>query len=624
VSADENPDPQFESLLEHLRQSRGFDFTGYKRPSLMRRIKKRMQTLNIDSFADYTDYLEVRPEEFLSLFNTILINVTSFFRDAPAWGCISETIIPRILAAKSKGEPIRVWSAGCATGEEPYSAAILFCEALGREEFKRRVKIYATDVDEEALTLARQATYTAKDVQPVADALREKYFDGTDGRYVFKPELRRSVIFGEHDLVQDAPMSRLDLLICRNTLMYFNAETQARILGRFNYAMNPDGYLFLGKAEMLLVHSTLFTPVEQKQRIFAKLAQVSLRDRLLIFAQSAATGVDLNNHVSRHVRLRDAAFETGESAQVVVDADGNLLMANDRARQLFRIEQRNIGRPFQDLELSYRPIELRSLIEQAYAARQVVTVSNVERRGNGEHSYLEVNVIPLIDREVLLGVCITFKDITGYHALEDEVQRARQEAETVNEELQASNEELQSTNEELETTNEELQSTNEELETTNEELQSTNEELETMNEELQSANEELQTMNEELRERTDELHHSSTFLTSILSSLRGGIAVVDPDFKVLVWNALAEDLWGLRLDEVKGRSLLSLDIGLPVAQLRNPIRAAMSDSNETQELILEAVNRRGRKFKCRVSINLFRGPTGERQGVVIMMEEMGM
>jgi two-component system CheB/CheR fusion protein len=625
MSPAEKPDAKFETLLDYLRQSRGFDFTGYKRPSLMRRIAKRMQMINIASFTDYLDYLEVHPDEFATLFNTILINVTSFFRDPLAWASLEETVIPSLIADRSSGIGLRIWSAGCASGEEAYTLAVVFCEALGREEFKRRVKIYATDADEEALTIARQATYTQKEIQSVPEKLRKKYFEPTNGRYTFKPDLRRAVIFGRHDLVQDAPMSRLDLLVCRNVLMYFNAETQRRVLGRFNYALNDKGILFLGKAEMLLVHSNLFTPLELKHRVFAKRNQANLRERLLVFAQTAGVDLDLNNDVNRHTRMRDATFEIGEAPQVVVDANGLLLMANQQARQLFNLDPKDMGRPFQDLELSYRPVELRSLIERAQAERKVISVTDVERHSkNSETRYLEVHVMPLIDNQALVGVCVTFNDVTGYRNLEEELLRARQDAETINEELQAANEELQSTNEELETTNEELQSTNEELETTNEELQSTNEELETMNEELQSTNEELQTINDELRQRTDELNESNAFLNGILSSLRGGVVVVDRNFNILVWNYLAEDLWGLRSDEVKGQSLLNLDIGLPVGQLRNVIRASMNDSGELQEMILDAVNRRGRGIKCRVTVNPFKNGGGEPRGAVIMMEEMGM
>ena len=609
---DGNADAEFENLLEYMRQSRGFDFTGYKRPSLMRRVTKRMQTAGVAAFSDYVDYLEVHPEEFAALFNTILINVTSFFRDPAAWECLVEKVIPRLISNRSSGDWIRVWSAGCASGEEAYSIAMLLCEALGREEFKRRVKLYATDADQEALTIARQATYTEREIQPVNENLRNKYFEPTSGRYIFNSDLRRLIIFGRHDLVQDAPMSRLDLLICRNVLMYFNAETQGRILGRFNYALNNDGYLFLGKAEMLMMHSNLFVPLDLKQRIFCKQNEVSLRDRLVLFAQgTAAASADSNHHANRRARVRDASFELGEIPQVIVDSGGVLVMANQQAREVFDINPKDIGRPFQDHELSYRPLELRSLIDQANAERKPVIRSNVERRlKSGETRYFEVRVLPLADGETLMGVCITFDDTTHYHVLEDEVSRARQESETVSEELQA--------------TNEELQSTNEELETTNEELQSTNEELETMNEELQSANEELQAINEELRQRSDELNQSNAFLNSILSSLRGGVVVVDKQFKILVWNHLAEDLWGLRADEVIGHSLLNLDIGLPVKELRNVVVASTSDGGGVQDLILDAVNRRGRSIKCRVTVNPYTSAAGNVQGAVITMEEMGM
>ena len=615
---------KFEHLLEYLRQSRSFDFTGYKRPSLMRRVIKQMQSVNIDDCAEYVDYLEVHPDEFAALFDTILINVTSFFRDPPAWEFLTASALPRLLRNKGPGTPIRIWSAGCASGEEVYTIAMIFAEALGAKEFQRRVKIYATDADEDALTVARQASYTAKEIHPVPEELRDKYFDKLNGRYVFKPDLRRSIIFGRHDLVQDAPMSRLDLLVCRNTLMYFNSEAQARILARFNYALTDNGLLFVGKAEMLLVHAALFSPIELKYRIFAKTTPTSSRERLLIFAQGNSP--EINNNVSRHMRLRELGFDTSLAAQVVVDAAGNLMLANQPARQLFNIESRDIGRPFQDLELSYRPVELRSLIEQVYGENKPINVENIERHfPTGDVRYFDVRILSLEDNDASLGVSITFNDVTRRRQLTEEVQRARQDAETVNAELQTTNEELQSTNEELETTNEELQSTNEELETTNEELQSTNEELETMNEELQSTNEELQTINEELAQRTDELNSANAFLESILSSLRGAIAVVDRSFNVLIWNSVAEDMWGMRFDEVKGQSWFSLDIGFPVRELRNNLQNVMTDGTDPQQLVKDAVNRRGRGIKCRVFISPFRRtPKEAAQGAIIVMEEMGM
>jgi two-component system CheB/CheR fusion protein len=264
------PDPQFEALLLYLKESRGFDFTGYKRSSLMRRVGRRMSQINVPDYAEYLDYLQVHPEEFTALFNTILINVTGFFRDPDTWEFLRTDVLPSILASKEPDAPIRVWSAGCASGEEAYSLAMMIAETIGPEEFRRRAKIYATDVDEEGLAQARHATYGEREIRGLPPDLLEKYFESMANRYTFRKDLRRSVIFGRNDLVQDAPISRIDLLVCRNALMYFNAETQARILSRFHFALSEGGVLFLGKAEMLLSHTSLFTPIDLKRRLFRK------------------------------------------------------------------------------------------------------------------------------------------------------------------------------------------------------------------------------------------------------------------------------------------------------------------------------------------------------------------
>jgi len=605
---------ELEALLEYLKHHRGFDFTGYKRSSLRRRVGKRMQFLRLERYSDYLDYLEVHPEEFIELFNTILINVTGFFRDASAWDYLATDVLPLLIAEKKSQDPIRVWSAGCASGEEAYTLAMMLGEALGLENFRRRVKIYATDVDEEALMQARHASYSAKDLSPIPEALRSKYFESSGQRYAFRPDLRRVVIFGRHDLVQDAPISRLDLLVCRNTLMYFNAETQARILARFHFAMNDTGFIFLGKAEMLLTRANLFTPVHLKNRIFSKVPRPTLRDRLLVAAQAGS--MDVGNHLMSHIRLRDAAIDTVPVAQVVLDLQRHLFLSNQAARTTFGILPHDVGRPFYDLDLSYRPVELRSRVEQVYTDRQTQQLSNIERPlPDGTVQCLDVHLVPLCDTDgTLLGMSVIFYDVTPHRRLQVELEKSRQELETAYEELQ-------STNEELETTNEELQSTVEELETTNEELQSTNEELETMNEELQSGNEELQTINDELRERTDELNRAKSFLESILSSLYVAAVVVDPSFNILMWNSEAADLWGLREDEVQGQSILSLDIGLPVDQLRTPVRDVLHGRTEFQEIVLEATNRRGRAIQCRITCTPLLGEGKTIRGVILLIEE---
>src|SRR5262245_36113149 len=208
----------FEHILEHLRQTRGFDFTAYKRTSLMRRVIKRMQSVNVPTFEQYLDYLQVHQEEFSALFNTILINVTSFFRDPDVWTYISDEILPSLLRNRPVNEPIRIWSAGTASGQEAYTLAMVMAEKVGVEGVRERVKIYATDVDDEALNEARHAAYTARQLADVPPSFVEKYFERSGTVHTINRDLRRSVIFGRHDLIQDAPISRVDLLLCRNTL----------------------------------------------------------------------------------------------------------------------------------------------------------------------------------------------------------------------------------------------------------------------------------------------------------------------------------------------------------------------------------------------------------------------
>ena len=606
----------FEALLEYLKETRGFDFTGYKRSTLKRRVTKRMQSHKIDNFGDYLDYLEVNPEEFEPLFNTILINVTGFFRDTSTWDYLQHQVLPELLQQKEQNS-IRVWSAGCSSGEEAYSIAILLAELLGVEEFRRRVKIYATDVDEEALTQARWASYSAKAIEPISDEWRQRYLEQNGNHYVFRSEIRSSVIFGRNDLVQDAPISRLDLLICRNTLMYFNAETQKRILARFHFALNEKGSLVLGKAEMLLTNASLFNPLNLQHRVFTKVPKPKLSDRLLVFAQ--AGDEEASARLSDRVRLREAAFNTSPIPQIIVDTYGYLVLANMSARSMFDIKRQDIGKRFQNLEISYRPLELRSIIDDVYRDRTSITINDVVRDQSDEIQYLDVKITPLEENgngNSLLGVSISFQDVTRYNQLQNKLKASNQELETANEELQSGNEEL-------ETTNEELQSTNEELETTNEELQSTNEELETMNEELESTNEELRTMNDELRLRTDEVNQANAFLGSVLESFQAGVIIVDRQFNIICWNQHSEELWGLRSDEVQDQSLLSLKIGLPVDQLREPIRQCFQGNENHQAIVVDSINRRGQSIRCRITFHALKGLEAEElRGAIVLVEQL--
>ena len=601
----------FETILEYLHQTRGFDFTAYKRTSLLRRVNKRMEAVGAPSFDAYHDYLQLHQDEFSALFNTILINVTSFFRDPEVWTYVAEHVVPALLDGRR--DTLRVWSAGCSSGHEPYSIAMLLAERLGSEALRERVKIYATDVDDEALAEARAATYPARHLDDVPPEMAAKYFERSGSHYTVNRDLRRAVIFGRHDLVQDAPISRIDLLVCRNTLMYFHTEAQSRILARFYFAVNPGGYVLLGRAEMLFSHAAMFTAQDLKRRVFQTVPKPNHRDRLLLLAQ---TGRDIMpNHPSHLARLREAAFESDGVPQIVLDLSGTLAAANGPARAQFRLTPRDTGRPLQVLDVSYRPVELGPTIARVLEEGREIVLKDVTWATDGDTRYVDVTVTPLREEEgALVGTRVSFRDVTEIKSLQEQVQQSKQELETAYEELQ-------STNEELETTNEELQSTVEELETTNEELQSTNEELETMNEELQSTNEELQNMNDELRNRSMDLNSANAFLQSVFISLRWAVVVLDRDYSVQVWNEKATDMWGLRPEEAEGKHFLDLDIGLPVAELRQPIWDVLGGDGKMTEVVIGATNRRGKPIGCRISMAPLRHGDRSIRGVILLMEE---
>jgi two-component system, chemotaxis family, CheB/CheR fusion protein len=289
------------------------------------------------------------------------------------------------------------------------------------------------------------------------------------------------------------------------------------------------------------------------------------------------------NQLARHVRLREAAFNSAPVAQMVVDLGGTVVLLNDHMRSLFGLDSRDLGRPLQDLEISYRPLELRSLMDQARAERRAVTAANAARhRGSGEPQFFEVTVLPLLHNgDNPLGVGIIFSEVTRYLQLQADLQRSNQELETAHEELQSAHEELETTNEELET------------------------------------------INTELRDRSAALDSANLFLHAILTRLRTGVVVVDRQLKVLIWNYRAEDLWGLRADEVQGKSLLSLDIGLSVRQLEGSIRLLLHGESKHEETVLDALNRRGRSIRCRITCTpLGSDRDGGVPGVVLLMTDL--
>jgi two-component system, chemotaxis family, CheB/CheR fusion protein len=659
--------PAFRALLEHVHRTRNFDFSAYKPASLSRRIARRMQAVGVESYGAYQDYLEVHPDEFGLLFDTVLINVTDFFRDEEAWRYLASDVIPRILEAKSADSPVRVWSAGAASGQEAYSIAMLLAETMGKEEACRRIKIYGTDIDERALGDARQATYSEKEVASVPPVLLSKYFEHVQDRYVFNNDLRRCIIFGRHDLLRDAPISRIDLLACRNTLMYFNADAQSEVLSRFWFALAEHGFLFMGKAEMLLTRSGLFTPVHLQHRIFSKVVRPIARDRAGLTGGPSRreTTHEDDPQLRTRERMQGLAYEQDVNPQILFDERLAFASANRQARLLFNLDGGRVspGLVLDDLPLARQMPTLRAAAERARNERRPVFLKDIESRrplaaeGNtprSESAWFDADVTPLIDPGgTMIAIKIALTDVTRTRQLQLELERLRQDVE-------AAYEAQQSTQEELETTNEELQSSNEELETTNEELQSANEELETMNEELQSTNDELEQVNRELQRRTEELSQSNAFLGAVLGGIDSGVIVVDRELRVTAWNPMSEELWGLRAPEVQGQHLMNLDIGLPIDKLRPALKACLGRANNgepvrpdgaeprtdgaddaawtkrvtsgserigaggsvRERVELEATNRRGRAMRMQATLTPLTNPAGSTLGVILLLNPL--
>ncbi len=553
ASAEPTTDPGFRSLLERLSSTHNFDVREYKEISLARRIRLRMNLVHAPTFDAYAQYLEQQPQEHTALFNTILINVTGFFRDPEAWAVLSADVLPHIVAGASESRSIRVWSAGCSSGEEPYSLAMLLAEHLGSRGPEYMVKIYGTDIDEDALATARHAAYRLDQLRDVPGHLVDRYFIRDGQLYRLRRELRRWCIFGSHNLTHTPPLSHIDLLVCRNVLIYFTSELQERVLGRFHYATRRGGYLFLGRSESLLTRSRFFTPVHLKWRIFQRTPSAAEQ----VNAALPDLGPEALAAANREARAESLPTAAGAlravdalpAAIIVIDMSDTIVVWNSAAEQLFEIPTTNaIARKFRDLDISYRVEGLRARIEEVKARRTTARMDDVTfARRNGEVIHVDMSVRPLVEGDRGAGIVVFALEATEHARLKEQMSRiAEQHATAI----------------------EELQSTNEELETTNEELQSTNEELETTVEELQATNSELAALNAELEQRTSELRQLDVRHHAVLDSLEHAILVVDRVGIIAAWNQGAERIWGLRREQVLGRQLGHLPLGDAAAAAR--------------------------------------------------------
>ncbi|TGT49072.1 PAS domain-containing protein [Mesorhizobium sp. M4B.F.Ca.ET.169.01.1.1] len=560
---------QLSRIAALLRMRTGHDFSGYKDNTILRRIQRRMQVLQIDDPAAFYERLREEPQQVDLLFQDLLIGVTSFFRDAHAFDALERLVVPKLFEGRKPDETIRVWVPGCATGEEAYSIAMLLKENAPRGAASPNLQIFATDIDERALEVARAGRYPATIATDITPKRLKEFFSREDGTYRVASELREVCLFSSHNLLRDPPFSKLDLVACRNLLIYMGPELQEKIVPIFHYALRNNGYLFLGSSENVTRHVRLFSTVDKPSRLFQKRAGVTAQ-RLPEFPLAAAT------RQAPHVRQRATGGTLQESAErllldryspayVVINAAGELIHSSGGTGKYLELAA---GAPDSNVFSMARRglrMDLRAALHKAVSTGQVAIQNKITVGTNGGRQTISLVVQPLPTESGADPLyMLVFRDVGGIKPeSESEPVHTTDDVESANvsqleKELRETRERLQITTEELESSNEELKSSNEELSSINEELQSSNEELETSKEELQSINEELQTVNAELNIRVDELSRANNDMANLLESTQIATVFLDRDLCIKSFTPTARDLF----------RLVESDVGRPLAHVR--------------------------------------------------------
>ncbi|MDD2309835.1 MAG: chemotaxis protein CheB [Desulfuromonadaceae bacterium] len=561
-----------EKVLILLRAKTGNDFSLYKKNTIYRRIERRMGIHQIDQIGSYVRYLQDNPQEIELLFKELLIGVTSFFRDPEAWEQVREQAIPLLLESYPAGGCLRAWSTGCSTGEEAYSLAIVFKEALEQVKPARHftMQIFATDLDQDAIDYARRAAYPAKIAAEMTPERLQRFFTKDVGSYRVCKEIREMVTFATQNVIMDAPFTKLDILACRNLLIYLTPELQKKVIPLFHYSLNPGGVLFLGSAESVSTFTDLFAPLNTKSRLFRK-RELLLPAEPLSFP---ATLVSQRPGVSKGLQMMKPAVNIQSLADqlllqhysppaVLTNSRGDILYISGRTGKYLEPAAGKANWNIFAMAREELSFELGSAFQKALRQKEAVTVKGLKSGAAGAAESVDVTVQVISEPESLRGmVMIVFRDVTtvpekkktGRASSRPSGNAAMAELE---QELQHSREELQTTREEMHSSQEELTSTNEELQSLNEELQSTNEELTTSREEMQSLNEELQTVNAEQQAKMDEFSRVNDDMRNLLNSTEIVTVFLDNNLHIRRFTTGADKLF----------KLIPGDVGRPLSDI---------------------------------------------------------
>jgi len=600
-AAEEKFENALQRIFRLIRSETGHDFSKYKRKTIRRRIERRMAVHQISKINEYIKLLQKNSDEVRALFRDMIITVTNFFRDPEAFKALKEKAVTDIVRNKNINSNIRIWIPGCATGEEAYSIAIVFAEVMDELKKKLNIQIFATDIDSKTISTARYGEYPDSIAADISNQRLKKFFTQSDSTYKVKDRIRDMLVFAEQDVIKDAPFSKLDLICCRNVLIYMGPELQRKLIPLFHYTLNPDGYLFLGTSETIGQFADLFTTVDSKQRIFKrKPHSIARYEHPTIPLMAEPIGhrpkqerkhnreIDINRFVEQMI-LREYSLPC-----VVVNSKYDIIYFNGDTSQFLAQPG---GRPATNIlemakpELQY---SLGVFLRKAQHEGRTVT-SDTMHIGLDDHAQrFNLIVRPVTPQEIdenLLIVIFDTKSKIEKPSKEKEGRRGDEDVEShvkgLEQELASTKEYLQTTIEELETSNEELKSSNEELQSTNEELQSTNEELETSREELQSTNEELRTVNTEHQSKIDELAQANDDLSNLLISTKIATVFLDTELRIKRFTPESKSLF----------KFIDSDVGRPIDDIVNNLEH--NDISKDAGKVLDTLNTIDREVKTK-------------------------
>jgi two-component system CheB/CheR fusion protein len=627
---DDTTNKAVEEVHALLLNQTGHDFSGYKPKTFMRRVRRRMQVLQLTGLDDYVARLREDADEPQLLFRDLLIGVTSFFRDPAAFEALERLVIPRLFEGKTADDALRVWVPGCATGEEAYSIAILLREHMDATRAAPNVQIFATDIDDAAMLYARTGRYQPSVTTNISQERLQRFFTANDAGYSISKDIRDMCVFSVHDVLRDPPFSRLDLVSCRNLLIYFNTEFQARVLPIFHFALRPGGYLMLGTSESVSRHADLFAPLDKKQRIFQRRDQVAAPLRLPQFAPShpaapAALGArsEMGTLLTSLRNLVEArVVEQFAPAHVVVNREGDVLYYSARTGKYLEPPAGLPNRQLLALARRGLRIHLRAAFRETLETRRAVRCERLSFDVDGRSQAINLVIEPFGDNEQDPLFLVLFQDLPepapAIPAEAGESAGSDKALERLEQDLRETRERLQLTIEEYETAVEELKSSNEELQSINEELQSSNEELETSKEELQSVNEELNTVNAELSAKVEELDRANSDLRNVFESTQVALVFLDRNLVIRSFTPAATAIFQL-ISSDRGRPLTDIVCNLSDgADLRRDIHTVFEQGAAIERRVHH--NDGVRHYFMRILP--YRGEIGVVQGAIVTLLEV--